>query len=197
MVENPAPVAQLMARFRAGDPGAAGELVEVFYPQLKKIAKTRMRNEDSRHTWQPTALVNELYLELRKVRALRPGDESDEEERRAFLHFSAHLMRRLLIHHSRPLAKQAQFLSFDEHGSDRFASEPDRGSEALCELDDALDRLGQVNPNLRTVVELRVFEGLTGDEIAERMGASPRSIARWWNFARDWMSQEFGANGTL
>jgi RNA polymerase sigma factor (TIGR02999 family) len=188
MAEDAATVAQLMGRLRKGDPAAAGQLVEVFYPQLKQIAKVRMRGEDSRHTWQPTALVNELYLELRKVRGLRPSAESDEEERTAFLRFAAFLMRRLLIHHTRPLFKQVQFQGFDE----RF-DKASTGAESLGEIDCALDRLCEINPNLRMVVELRVFEGLTGDEIAARMGASPRSVARWWNFARDWLAEDFGA----
>ena len=176
-----------MARFRGGDAAAAGQLVVALYPQLKRIARSRMQGEDSRHTWQPTALVNELYLELRKVRELREGAESEEEERHSFLHFSAYLMQRLLAHHARPLAKRAEFESFEEsfHGTEA-------GGESLREIESALDRLSEISPRLRTVVELRVFEGLTGDEIAARMGASPRSVARWWNFARDWMAEEFG-----
>jgi len=39
-----------------------------------------MRSESDGHTWQPTALINELYLELVKIRSLRVAGP-DEEER--------------------------------------------------------------------------------------------------------------------
>jgi DNA-directed RNA polymerase specialized sigma24 family protein len=35
------------------------------------------------------------------------------------------------------------------------------------------------------VVELRVFEGLTGNEIAARLGCTERTILRDWAFAKE------------
>src|SRR5579862_944534 len=106
-------VTVLMGRFRNGDRDAAGSLVELLYPQLKKLASTRMRSESNPHTWQPTVLVNELYLELVKIRALR-GADTEREEKTAFLNLSAHLMRRLLIEHARPLSKRVIKKPFEE-----------------------------------------------------------------------------------
>jgi RNA polymerase sigma factor (TIGR02999 family) len=175
-------VAGLMRRFRHGDRDAAGELFELFYPQLKQIAASRMQMERRPHTWQPTALVNELYLELVKVRSLRAS--TDQEENHAeFLKLSAWLMKRLLILHARPLARRVVREDFSE---DAFPS--DLGRVSLHELDDLLDGLAQLDPQLRAVVELRVFEGLTGDETAARLGCSPRTEARNWKFARSWLA---------
>ena len=56
----------LMSRFRTGDRAAADALVDHFYPELRRIAAARMRSERLEHTWTPTVLVNELYLELVK-----------------------------------------------------------------------------------------------------------------------------------
>jgi RNA polymerase sigma factor (TIGR02999 family) len=187
LMPRPDSVAQLMGRFRQGDRHAAGQLVELFYPQLKQIAATKMRRESAPHTWQPTVLINELYLELVKIRALKAADSDEESEKTAFLKLSAHLMRRLLIHHARPLAKRVEREEFEEGLLNCLD-----GGESLHQIDNALDRLAAMDPNLRTVVELRVFEGLTGDEAAERMACSPRSVARYWNFARNWLAQEFG-----
>ncbi|HLK63220.1 MAG TPA: ECF-type sigma factor [Bryobacteraceae bacterium] len=187
MEQSPDAVSSLMGRFRQGDRTAANQLVELLYPQLKKLASSRMRRESPYHTWQPTVLVNELYLELIKIRALQPSSDGGDGEKTAFLKLSAHLMRRLLIHHSRPLAKHVAREEINEEFSGT-----DRGNASLEEIDCALDRLAAIDPQLRTVVELRVFEGLTGEEIAERMGCSPRTVTRYWNFSRNWLAQELG-----
>jgi hypothetical protein len=97
-----------MASFRSGDHEAAGRLVEIFYPELRRIAAARMRAERSDHTLQPTAVVHQLYLELVKVKALRAAGSDGEDERAAFLSLAAFLMKRLLIHHARPLSRRAE-----------------------------------------------------------------------------------------
>ncbi|HEU0142843.1 MAG TPA: ECF-type sigma factor, partial [Bryobacteraceae bacterium] len=152
--------------------------------ELRRIAAWQMRRERADHTWQPTVLVNELYLELIRIRALKPGqDKAGEKE--DFLRLAAHLMKRLLIHHSRPLYRQVEKVPLEG------IAESDRtGSEALAEIDAALSRLAAVSPRLRAVVELKVFEGLTGDEIAQRLGCGPATVARDWNFARHWLEEE-------
>src|SRR3954447_6006598 len=101
-----------MASFRRGDRGAAGRLVELFYPELRRIAAARMRGERPDHTLQPTAVVHQLYLELVKVKALRPAGSGGAAEKAAFLGLAAYLMKQLLIHHARPLSKRAEKLSF-------------------------------------------------------------------------------------
>jgi len=176
-----------MKRFRMGDKQAAGELVSLFYPELRRLAATRMKSEQANHTWQPTGLVNELYLELLKVKALRASDSDAEAERRAFLGLAAHMMRRLLIQHSRPLSKRIEKSELADLPDARIS-----GTEALTQVEQALDRLASVNPSLRTVVELRVFEGLTGKECAERMGVGTATVSRYWDFARQWLEDEFG-----
>jgi RNA polymerase sigma factor (TIGR02999 family) len=187
MGEGPEAITALMGRFRLGDRKAAGELVEMFYPQLRQIAASRMRREGSGHTWQTTVLVNELYLELVKIKALGAGESNSQDEREAFLRLSSHLMRRLLLHHVRPLSKRTEHADMPD---DILDESP--GQDSLQQIDDTLHGLEQVNPALRTVVELRVFEGLSHEEIAERVGSSVRTVARHWKFARTWLAEAFG-----
>ena len=61
---------------------------------------------------------------------------------------------------------------------------------SLVELDRLLERLESFGPRLRYIVELRVFEELTGREIAERLGCGTATVAREWNFARRWLEKE-------
>jgi len=103
----PDTVARLIADFRKGDKAAADNLVELLYPELRKLAAAKMRGERTEHTWQPTLLVNELYLALVKTRALGNGSRADEEKA-AFLGLAGHVMKHLLIDHSRPLYRRAE-----------------------------------------------------------------------------------------
>src|SRR5499427_1474599 len=89
----------LMAAFRAGDTRAGGQLIELFYPELKRLAAGHLRGERKEHSWQPTLLVNELYLELIKIKALEPPDRDRYNEKAVFFGLAGQIMRRLLIHH--------------------------------------------------------------------------------------------------
>jgi RNA polymerase sigma factor (TIGR02999 family) len=177
-------IAKLMTAFRAGDSQAARELVDLLYPELRRMAASQMRREPAGHSWQPTALVNEFYLELIKIRALQPGDSAGEEKQ-AFLRLAAHVMKRLLIHHSRPLYRRVGKVALEE-----IPDLAGRGDQELTEITTALGRLETIHPRLRAVVELKVFEGLTGEEIAQRLGCGPATVARDWSFARKWLQEE-------
>src|SRR5215831_2146068 len=165
-----------MAKFREGDHEAAGRLVELFYPELRRIAAVRMRAERAGHTLQPTAVVHQLYLELVKIKALRPAGSGGADEKAAFLGLAAYLMKQLLIHHARPLSRRAEKAELLDLPGPRSPAE-----RSLVEIDDVLNRLAAINPALRRVVELRVFEGLTR-EIAREIGCSTATVARHWSF---------------
>ncbi len=173
-----------MASFRSGNHEAAGQLVQMFYPELRRIAAARMRAERPDHTLQPTAVVHQLYLELIKIKALRPAGSDGGDEKAAFLGLAAYLMKQLLIHHARPLAKRAVKVELPE-----LSGPPLSATHSLVEIDAVLDRLAAINPSLRRVVELRVFEGLTREEIASRMGCGSATVSRHWSFARNWLEQ--------
>jgi RNA polymerase sigma factor (TIGR02999 family) len=176
------------ADFRRIDANPAGKLVEQFYLELRRLAAGRMRGERSDHTWQTTALINELYLELVKVRELMAVGVTDQDKA-AFLGFAGQLMKRLLLHHARPLYRRAQKVRFEEGSQTVMES-----IEALQGIDDALSRLAAIDPKFRSVVEMRVFEGLTSDEIADKLNCSRRSVSSYWNFARRWLEKEWAGN---
>ena len=143
-----------------------------------------MRAERAEHTLQPTAVVHQLYLELVKVKALRPASPGGPDEKAAFLGLAAFLMKRLLIHHARPLPKRVEKVELGD------LTRPDSLNEhSLVDIDNVLNRLAAINPALRRVVELRVFEGLTREEIAREMGCGPATVARHWSFARNWLEE--------
>ena len=128
---------------------------------------------------------NELYLELIKVGKLSAPQNESGEEKESFLNFAAFLMKRILIHHARPIARRIPKISLED--TDR---QPSVSGEPLLELEDILCRLARVNPNLRALVEMKVFEGLYGEAIAERLGCTPRTVTRHWEFASIWLQHE-------
>jgi RNA polymerase sigma factor (TIGR02999 family) len=186
MYDTPAPdtVARLMADFRKGDKAAANQLVELLYPELRKLAAAKMRGERTGHTWQPTLLVNELYLALVKIKALGNGGSSDQEKA-AFLGLAGHVMKHLLIDHARPLYRRVEKIRLHEMPDDVLP-----GIESAQFVEEVLSRLAAINPKLRAVIEMRVFEGLTGDEIAHQLGCSPRTVVNLWTFGKRWLTKE-------
>lgn len=181
-----------MGELRGGNGKAADRLIELFYPELRRMAAARMLREQPGHTWQPTVLVNELYLELARIDALPPGSQDADAEKAAFLGLAGFLMKRLLIHHSRPLYRRADKTGISDHLAD-----PGSCVQTLDEIEDLLDRLASLDPALRQVVEMKVFEGLSREEIAARLGCSVRTVARHWEFARHWLSDALSPSEKL
>jgi RNA polymerase sigma factor (TIGR02999 family) len=177
-----------MAEFRQGDKKAANELVEIFYPELRRLANAHMLGERRGHSWQPTLLVNELYLQLIKIKALPPPEEDVKDEKSLFLGLAAHLMRRLLLHHARPLRAKA----IEEELSDALLS---AGMQSLADIELALFRLERIRPRLRAVVELKGLEGMTVDEVATLLNCSTATVTREWHFARHWLQKELPSSG--
>ncbi len=188
--DTPEFASRLMAELRGGSPEAAGKLVELFYPELRRLASGRMLGERLNHTWQPTVLVHELYLELTRIKALPPDSTFDADEKKAFFGLAAFLMKRILVHHARPLPKRVTKTDIDE-----ALGVASSGEQSLQEIEDLLSRLGAIDPKLRVVVEMRAFEGLSREEIAARLGCSVRTVARHWEFAQHWLRNAMSADG--
>src|SRR5258705_254394 len=75
----------LLTRFRQGDTEAAALLIELFYEELRRIARGQMRTERLSHTLQPTALVNELFFKLRPPEDVSAHDEHILQHQSDFL----------------------------------------------------------------------------------------------------------------
>lgn len=171
----------MLAEARQGNRDALGDLIAALWPELRRLAAAQMSRERTDHTWQPTALVNELYIEMIKAKKLDQGS-AVRNDKNAFLGLAAHMMMRLLIHHARPLHRRVRKEAIPEDSS---ASE--FAVENLSLVETLLSDLAAIHPELRTVVELKVFEGLSSEEMATRMGCSLRTVERRWTLAKHWL----------
>lgn len=173
-----------MSAFRRGEKAAADELIEILYPELRRLARARLQREPDGHSWQPTLLVNELYLELLKIKALPyPETDINGNDKSRFFGLAAFLMKRLLTQHARPLAARAVKVELKE-------SAVNLRLESVTDIEIALTRLSVIRPRLREIVELKVFEGMTLQEVASQLNCSTSTVTREWNFIQHWLREE-------
>lgn len=180
----------LLGRVAAGDETAAEELFPALYEDLRRRARRMMRGQPSGHTLQTTALVHEAWMRL-----VLAG-EIDPRQRSRILGVAAKAMRCLLIDHAR--ARKARKRGGSWSPASLAAEDlPARASEdVMLDVDQALERLGTLDDELRKISELRLFGGLELDEIAEAVGVSKRTVERRWHFARAWLRRELGNSAT-
>ncbi|HWH53013.1 MAG TPA: ECF-type sigma factor [Gemmatimonadales bacterium] len=172
-------------------------LFPVVYEELRRLAHRRLRSESPGHTLSTTALVNETYLKLAKERG------GDFQSRERFFALAARAMRRILVdyarrHHAQKRMAQGERISLAGlEGTDALlvtAAQVTERADLLIGLDDALDRLAEVDQRLARVVEYRFFTGLTEEETAELLGVSSRTVKRDWARARGWLLHELSGS---
>jgi RNA polymerase sigma factor (TIGR02999 family) len=182
--ESAADVTRYLRAWEAGDDRALEALLPLVYAELRQIAARHLGAERSGHTLQPTALVNEAYLRLHGLRGVPWHDRTH------FFAIASRVMRRALVDHARARAAvkrgaDAPRVELIEGVHD--ALEPVLDAPTLIDLDRALDELGDAEPRLARLVEVRFFGGLTIEEAALVLGCSPRTAKRDWTFARAWL----------
>lgn len=167
------------------DPEAhQGEIAGIFslvYDELRALAGRQMGRERADHTLRPTALVNEAYLRL--VDDSRLGWES----RAHFFRIAARAMRQVLIDHARRRSSAKRGGGWKRLRLEtRELVSRDDGVSAV-DLERTLTRLRELHPRSADVVELRVFAGLSGAEIAGLLGVSRKTVVGDWRFACMWL----------
>ncbi len=163
----------------------AAELLPMVYSELRDAAQRALRGERAGHTLQATALVHEAWLKL-----MGPRDVP-WRNRGHFLAAAAEAMRRILVDHARARTAQRRGGKAAKRAAIELTSLPDPASEeqsaGFLLLDEAMQALAAVEPRAAEVVRLRYFVGLTIDEAALALGASPATVERDWAFARSWL----------
>ena len=183
-METEGKVTHLLEQLRSGKKEAESRLIEVVYPELRRIAMRYMRGERPGHSLQATALVNEVYLRL-----LGEGDRNFQN-RSHFFAVAATQMRLILVDHARRKKTQKrQGERVRVELTEIVAISEDKLDDVL-EIDAALDRLREWDPRQCKIVELRFFAGLTEEEVAEVMELSPRTVKRDWKVAKAWLHGE-------
>ena len=127
------------------------------------------------------------------------GNEAPNwSDRRHFYASAAQAMRHVLIDHARTkgAAKRGGGRVRVPSDADDLAATAD--SDQILQLEDAVTRLEEWNPELGEIVRLRFYAGLTNEQAAEVMGLALRTFKRRWSLARGWLARDIhGESGEL
>ena len=163
-MDAPIDVATLLGELDVGNDKAVAELVVLLYSELRSLASRYLRRERGDHTLQTTALVHEAYLRLADQREVR------WKNREQFLGVAAQLMRRILVDYSRGHDAQKRGRDFEKVFLEEAESVSKGKTADVIQLDEALTRLADFDPQQAQLVELRFFGGLSVEEAAEVLG---------------------------
>jgi RNA polymerase sigma-70 factor (ECF subfamily) len=182
--QTPQNVTQLLIAWNGGNKDALDELLPIVYDELRRQAARYLRRERPGHTLQTTALIHEAYLRLIDQKSVQ------WQNRAQFFGIAARMMRRILVDHARTKHRAKR------GGADLRVSLTDATSVTkdpdldLVELDEALNRLAEIDPQQSKIVELRFFSGLNVEETATALQISPGTVKRDWKVAKAWLYRE-------
>lgn len=165
----------------SGEPVPVDRLVGLVYDELRQMAHRQLRREAVGHTLQTTALVHEAYVKLVEA------DDVGRRGRSYFFGAAARAMRQVLVDHARRRTAAKRGGDAARVDLDDVQLAVDAFAVELLDLDDALERLAELNPRQARVVECRYFGGLTVRETAEALDVSPRTVKYDWALARAWL----------
>jgi RNA polymerase sigma-70 factor (ECF subfamily) len=160
------------------------ELFPIVYEELRALAGAVLQRNRRVDGTCVTSLVNDVYVRI-AGRGLRVRDRAH------FLCLAAQAMRHLLVDRARrgatakrgggrPTIEAVESIAMAIDGPDLLA------------IEDALCRLSALDERKARIVELRFFGGLSVEETAAVLGASPATVKRDWSLARAWLSREIG-----
>jgi RNA polymerase sigma factor (TIGR02999 family) len=166
---------------------AVDELLPLVYDELRRLAAQRLSREPPGQTLQATALVHEAYIRLL-------GDEPrDWDNRGHFFVAASEAMRRILVDNARRKRSQRRGGGCQRVALDHVEVRSGKLPEDLIELDDALSKLTEQDPDVAEIVKLRYFGGLTLAQAAKVKGISSRTAGRYWHYARLWLYRQVTA----
>lgn len=154
-------------------------LFSELYPELKRLARSRLRRGAPMTLVDTTVLVHETWLRLSQRHGIALSDRSH------FLAYAAKVMRSIVVDHARRRAAE-------KRGGGEIAADLDQhphltapsASQDVLRLNDALLFLERLEPSLARLIELRYFAGMNEDEAAIALGSSKRTVQRNWQKAR-------------
>ncbi|HEY7514549.1 MAG TPA: ECF-type sigma factor [Vicinamibacteria bacterium] len=178
-------ITELLRAHEAGQRDALDRVVPLVYDELRRLARRHLRRGPAGYTLDTTGLVHEAYLKLAASEGLALKDRGH------LLAVTARVMRQVLVDRARARLRGKRgsgqaALELDEARLPSDGSSPER----LLDVDRALVRLRERDPQLARIFECRFFGGFGEEETADALGLSLRTAQRGWMRARAWLRAE-------
>jgi len=191
MIENPThqqgDLTRLLHRAAVGERGSLHQVLALLNESMRRIARRQLAGEGVGHTLETDGLVHEAWLRLEGLERVQWRD------RQHLLAVAARTMRRVLIDYAeqrRAKKRGGGEVALGLDVVDAAAAHFDDHADELHALDEALQRLSELNQRHAQVVECRFFVGLSVEETAEALELSPATVKRDWTAARAWLNRE-------
>jgi RNA polymerase sigma factor (TIGR02999 family) len=179
----------LLQAWRDGDASVERRLLDQMYPLLKSMAYAQIRRQGLQVTMRPTELSHEAFVRL-------CGNKAQPRQNRAqFYAFAASMLRNILVDYLRERSAQKRG---GVQGAQNVISLDDPEALALSDQQETMDWLAvdqamlslvQVDAESARVLELRIFGGLSNEEVADVCSISTATATRRWRFARSWLHE--------
>ena len=174
----------LLEAFKRGDSQASARLISLVYDDLRRLAHANSGGGAAGRTMNTTALVHECYLKIVDPAAI------SVESKHHFFNLASRAMRQVLCDYARERIAEKRGGGAPHDTLSKVDAELSAEATSLIELDELLNRLGEVNPSAARVFECRYFAGLSEQETADTLGLSLRTAQREWNEARQWLARQ-------
>ncbi|MCW8849990.1 MAG: sigma-70 family RNA polymerase sigma factor [Melioribacteraceae bacterium] len=182
--QNNENITRLLNEVSQGDNIALERILPIVYDELRVISSKYLRDEYRKHTLQTTELVHEAYIKLL-------GSENLSWESRAhFFGIAARSMRQILVDYARKRKAIKRGLGQTKISLDKAEFILSDSEDQIIHLDDALNKLEELDERASKIVELRFFSGLSIEETANMLNVSSATVKRDWNFAKAWLYRE-------
>jgi RNA polymerase sigma factor (TIGR02999 family) len=186
-VPSPAEITKVLHAWRDGNREALDRLIPLVHRELSALASRQLAREWRQGRLQTTAVVNEAYVKLFDQR------DVDWQNRGHFFAIAAQVMRRILVDHARRELREkrgggAVHVALEDAAA--VASDSPVDVVDTLALNQALERLEQIDQVQARVVELRFFGGLTVEETAAVLVVSTATVKREWAMAKSWLYRE-------
>jgi len=182
-------VTRILTAIEQGNLKAADKLLPLVYEELRLLAAQKLSHESPGQTLQATALVHEAYIRL-------VGESVQNwESRRHFFLAASEAMRRIIIDIARRKKSQKHGGHQQRIDIDHINVVDKNVPDNLLELNEALTRLTDHDPDVADLVKLRYFGGLTLEQVAKVKDISRKTAGRYWKYARLWLYRELTSGG--
>lgn len=178
-------ITEFLHRLGEGQPEIEASLIPLVYSELRRLAHSRLGRERSDHTLQTTALVHEAWIRL------STGEGVQWKNRNHFFAVCAEIMNRILVDYARRRRSQKRGGTRRRVDLNDNLALTEESLDTILMVQEALDKLRQEDPRQAQVVVLRIYAGMTNQQVADALGISERQVKRDWEHAQVALLENF------